>query len=230
MSHRWRTVLAGALALSVAVVGGCDGSSGGGAPERSARRDPVTAGTAVMAPSSDEIAPGVRRLVIAPAHAEGYAREAFSDWTDPDGDCQDTRAEILVAASAAPVSFTTAAACTVASGRWTDPWSGAVVTSARSLDIDHTVPLANAWRSGAWAWTAEARAAYAVDTSDPGHLLAIPLGENRSKGDDGPEAWRPPDRGAWCTYARLWTRIKAKWSLTATPAEWSAIEEMAATC
>ena len=195
------------------------------------RRSSVTTAIPTTVPHpGDEIAPGVVRLTIAPAHPEGYDRALFSDWTDPDGDCQDTRAEILIAASASPVTFTSASGCTVATGTWTDPWSGTVVTSARSLDIDHTVPLANAWRSGAWAWTPEARAAYAVDTVDAGHLLAIPLGENRSKGDDGPEAWRPPDRTRWCAYARVWTQVKAKWSLTATPEEWAAVQEMAATC
>ena len=221
--------VAAAALVVLAGLGGCAADPG------SAGRRPGAAGVAAPTTTSTtsvgaEIAPGVRRLVIAPAHPDGYDRALFSDWTDPDGDCQDTRAEILIASSALPVTFTSSTSCTVATGSWTDPWSGAVVTSARSLDIDHTVPLANAWRSGAWSWTPEARAAYAVDAADPGHLLAIPLGENRSKGDDGPESWRPPDRGSWCRYVQIWTGVKAKWSLTATPEEWAAIEEMAATC
>ncbi len=176
---------------------------------------------------------GVVQLRIAPeSHEDTYARELFgaSGWIDADHDCQDTRAEVLIQESSVPVTFTTAHDCTVATGQWTDPWSGTVTTSARGLDIDHTVPLANAWRSGAWAWTPEQRVAYANDLADAPHLDAILLGENRSKGDDGPEQWRPPSRRAWCAYAQAWTEIKARWQLTATPAEWDAVLDLAAAC
>jgi hypothetical protein len=128
------------------------------------------------------------------------------------------------------VTFTTTRDCTVATGQWIDPWSGAITTSARDLDIDHTVPLANAWRSGAWAWTPAQRVAYANDIADLPHLDAILLSENRSKGDDGPEQWRPPSPSAWCAYARAWTQIKARWQLSATPAEWDAVLELASAC
>jgi hypothetical protein len=137
---------------------------------------------------------------------------------------------VLIQESTVPVTFTTTRDCTVATGQWTDPWSGTVSTSARALDIDHTVPLANAWRSGAWAWTPEERLAYANDLADAPHLDAILLGENRSKGDSGPDEWRPPARTAWCAYAQAWTQIKARWQLTATPAEWNAVLDLAQTC
>jgi hypothetical protein len=78
--------------------------------------------------------------------------------------------------------------CTVASGQWTDPWSGQVTTDAHALDV----PLANAWRSGAWAWDSTRLYAYANDLANADHLNAILLGENRSKGDGGPERWKPP--------------------------------------
>jgi hypothetical protein len=176
---------------------------------------------------------GVEPLAVAPAsHESTYARERFgaSGWIDDDGDCQNTRAEVLIQESTVPVTFTTGRDCAVATGQWTDPWSGAVSTSAGALDIDHTVPLANAWRSGAWAWTPEQRVAYANDLADLPHLDAILLGENRSKGDAGPEQWRPPSRSAWCAYAQTWTQIKARWQLSATSAEWDAVLELAATC
>jgi hypothetical protein len=200
----------------------------GAEPPSAAATAPAAAPLPTTAlPRTGEIA----TLSIADAHPEGYERDLFgAGWTDADGDCQDTRAEVLVLESRTAVTFTTPSDCTVAGGEWIDPWSGAVTTSARALDVDHTVPLANAWRSGAWAWTAAQRVAYANDLADAGHLIAIPLGENRSKGDDGPEGWRPPARGSWCAYAQTWTSIKARWGLSATPAEWAALVEMATTC
>jgi hypothetical protein len=174
---------------------------------------------------------GITRLTVSNPHPEGYDRDLFgSSWIDADHDCQDTRAEALIAESQVPVTLTSASGCTVATGQWVDPWSGSVNTSARALDVDHTVPLANAWRSGAWAWEPTQRLAYANDLTEGDHLIGIPLGENRLKADDGPEAWRPPASSAWCLYARVWTAIKARWNLTASPAEWSAILEMASTC
>ena len=104
------------------------------------------------------------------------------------------------------------------------------MTDPTKLDIDHTVPLANAWASGAWSWTPDQRITYANDLANLDHLLAVPLEENRSKGDGGPEDWRPPAKADWCRYALSWDRIKAKWNLRATQAEWNALTEMTATC
>jgi hypothetical protein len=200
-------------------------------PTTSATTGPP-ATTAPPATSVGALPGGIEQLTVAaPSHEDSYNRDLFGDgWIDADHDCQDTRAEVLIAESATPVTFTTAASCTVLNGTWVDPWSGITTYVARSLDIDHTVPLANAWRSGAWAWSPAERVAYANDLTDSGHLIGIPLGENRSKGDDGPEAWKPPNPSAWCQYARTWTTIKKRWNLTASPEEWSAIIQMAATC
>lgn len=220
-------LLVAVLAVAVVVAVALGGADHSGVVQTRTRPASSAVPTTGGAGGAGEIA----TLRVAEAHPEGYAREQFGgDWTDADGDCQDTRAEVLIAESRRPVTFTTAAGCTVATGEWLDPWSGTVSTSARALDVHHTVPLANAWRSGAWAWTAEQRLGFANDLADAGHLIAIPLGENRGKGDDGPEAWRPPVTAAWCAYAQLWASIKARWDLSATPAEWAALQEMAATC
>ena len=168
--------------------------------------------------------------IAAPSHDGSYNREAgFGGWIDVNG-CRDTRAALLIRTSLAPVEYTGPSQCTVKAGRWTDPWSGITTTVAHGLHLDHTVPLANAWRSGAWAWTHEQRVAYANDLADALHLVPIVASENESKGDDGPDQWKPPNHKKWCDYAMAWDRIKAKWNLTATPAEWSALVAMAATC
>jgi len=146
---------------------------------------------------------GLTQLVVAPQDtAQVYVRAYFGDgWIDADHDCQDTRAEVLISESTAPVTFTTSSNCTVATGRWVDPWSGAVVTSATQVQIDHDVPLAEAWRSGAWAWTTAQRIAYANDLSYPWHLNAVTNSQNTSKSDSDPAHWKPPLQSTWCLYS-----------------------------
>jgi hypothetical protein len=192
---------------------------------------PTVASTVAPATTSTPAPPRLLPLTIAAAsHQDSYERDTdFGDWIDVDG-CQNTRATLLIRTSRVPVTFTSAKNCTVQTGNWTDPWSGAVTTVAHDFQIDHTVPLANAWRSGAWAWTHGQRVAYANDLADKDHLVPIVASENESKGDSGPDEWKPPKRSAWCRYALAWDRIKAKWHLTATPSEWTALKQMAATC
>ena len=183
-------------------------------------------------PTATGLPGGLTQLVVAPQDtAQVYVRAYFGDgWIDADHDCQDTRAEVLIWESTAPVTFTTSSNCTVATGRWVDPWSGVVVTSATQVQIDHDVPLAEAWRSGAWSWTTAQRIAYANDLSYAWHLNAVTNSENTSKSDSDPAQWKPPLQSTWCLYARAWTTIKAKYGLTADQAEWSALLTMARTC
>lgn len=169
-------------------------------------------------------------LVVAAAGAPvAYDRSAWVHWTDDDRDCQDTRAEVLIAESVTPVVLG-ASGCTVAAGTWVDPYSGTTWTVPSDLDVDHVVPLKNAHDSGGWAWDAETRRAYANDLTYAGHLAAVEDGLNQSKGAQGPEAWKPPAVGHWCTYATDWATIKTRWGLTVTASERAALAEMLATC
>ena len=61
------------------------------------------------------------------------------------------------------------------------------MTDSPEVDIDHVVPLANAWRSGASSasWRKADREAYA---NDPKVLLSVDDAANQAKGDKGPEA------------------------------------------
>lgn len=169
-------------------------------------------------------------VVASPNTASPYRRAAFGpDWIDADGDCHNTRAEVLMSESLEPVTFN-ANRCTVATGKWVDPWSGFTSTNASDLQIDHHVPLADAWRSGAWAWTDQRRQAFAQNLDEPDELNAISSAANDAKSDRAPDQWRPPDRSSWCRYATAWARIKREWSLTVTTAELDALRGMVATC
>jgi hypothetical protein len=161
----------------------------------------------------------------------GYSREEFphwaSDgtqfgWSEPDGSC-DVRDDALVRDGE---GVRVDAECSV-TGTWLDPYTGATLTDSADVDVDHVVPLANAWRSGASRWGAAEREAYA---NDPAVVLSADAGANRQKGDKGPEAWRPPNASYHCEYARRWVWIKSGWEMTVNAAEEGALEGMLATC
>ena len=186
---------------------------------------PVLASTSVDSPT-------VPHLAIAAISSDipSYDRGDWNHWIDADGDCQNTRAEVLIEESATAVEFRGTRQCTVDSGRWVALYTGTIIEVAGDLDIDHMVPLANAHRSGGWAWSAQRKRAYANDMSLGGHLIAVTASANRSKGAKGPEEWQPPDTGHRCDYAINWITVKATWGLTATVAEWAALEDMLSTC
>ena len=173
----------------------------------------------------------ILRLAIAPANTQvPYDRDEWRHWIDADKDCQDTRQEALLEESTTPPEFTDDRECRIATGRWTDPFTGGVFTEPGDLDIDHMVPLANAHRSGGHAWDRERKREYANDLAYAGHLIAVSASANRSKGSKGPDEWRPPDTDYWCQYALDWATIKREWNLTATQAEADALSEMLDTC
>lgn len=154
-------------------------------------------------------------------------------WEDADHDCQNTRAEVLITESRASVSFTErkdGRKCTVATGRWIGPWTGNTYTSARDLDVDHHVPVANAHRNGGHKWSPERRAAYYNDLDLPAALNAMDKSANQSKGARGPENWRPPLLNSHCRYATDWISVKHKYRLMVTQAERAALQEMLRTC
>lgn len=156
-----------------------------------------------------------------------YERNDWPHWLDEDGDCQDTRAEILIATSQVPVTFTRNDRCTVATGRWHDPYSGNIFTSAGDLDIDHLVPLRHAHGHGGDSWDERHRRQFA---NDPANLLPVSASANRSKGASSPDQWLPNNRGYWCQYGQHWQQIKQRYRLLITPPEQQAIDELLGTC
>ncbi|MEW2572996.1 hypothetical protein [Streptomyces sp. NPDC047070] len=76
------------------------------------------------------------------------------------------------------------------------------------------VPLAEAWDSGAHAWTAARREAYANDNDADRSLVAVTAVTDRAKADRHPANWTPPLADARCTYTAGWVATKLRWQLT----------------
>ena len=151
-----------------------------------------------------------------------YDRKLYEHWTDADGDCLDTRQEVLIAESQSPVTFDSTG-CHVLTGLWFDPYTGQRVTDPSRLDIDHLIPLSEAHRSGADSWTPSQRRRFANDLTHTDSLIAVTAASNRSKGDSDPARWLPPNERFRCEYVRRWVIAKATWGLDMDPAEWEAV-------
>lgn len=147
--------------------------------------------------------------------------EQFGRWiNDPnDETCYNTRALVLMRDSVHPVVYKDNNHCVVQSGHWNDPYTGKVFTSTDDIQIDHLVPLKNAYLSGAYKWTFRARCLYANYLGEEFHLISANGSENMKKGDKGPDKYIPPDSSYTCTYLKNWLKVKFLWGLKMTVAE-----------
>lgn len=151
-----------------------------------------------------------------------YDRALFGGWTDEDGDCRDTRAELLAELSTVPVRWS-ADGCRVERGRWIDPYTGRTHLDAETLDVDHVVPLAYAWARGADGWDSAAREHFGLD---PANLLPVEDRLNRSKGSRGPLSWLPPDEGFQCQYVLRFRRLSLLHGLEVSEEEGGRLEAL----
>lgn len=233
-------VLAASLLLAAA---GCSGTGTGAAPgddpkpgggKPSATAKPSATGDG-KAPSGD-VLPGmvgasVARTQLAalktapPGSMSGYSRDKFTHWAEQ-GDKCDTREVVLQRDGS---NVTRNSECKAVSGTWKSLYDEVVVTEATKMDIDHMVPLAEGWRSGAAGWDAAKRKAFANDLTRP-QLLAVTASSNRSKGDQSPDLWQPPSKASWCQYGRAWTTVKSTYGLTVTEPERKMLSTMLDTC
>jgi hypothetical protein len=213
----WTLRIAAAL-LALTAAAGCDvtvdpdadsGSAGGGAS---------TAG-------AGDAEAKLGKLTVAKAKSmSGYSRAKFPHWISTGSNC-DVRDSVLKR-DGTKVKLS---GCNVVAGTWVSVYDGDKITDPAKVDIDHVVPLANAWRSGANAWTTEKRQDFANDLDDP-QLVAVSASSNRSKGDQDPSTWKPEQTGAWCEYAQDWIVVKSRWKLTVTDAEKAALTAMLRKC
>ncbi|MFE3946719.1 HNH endonuclease family protein [Streptomyces sp. NPDC059118] len=170
----------------------------------------------------------IGKIPAADESRTGYKRDSFRHWIDEDSDGCSTRNEVLLAeAVKAPEQ---GARCTLTGGEWLSYYDEVTVTDPKKLDIDHMVPLAEAWDSGASTWDADRRMRYANDLGAERSLVAVTAKTNRSKADKDPSEWMPPANSAKCTYLADWTATKLRWKLSADDKERAALENLAAGC
>ncbi|MCM2281295.1 MAG: HNH endonuclease family protein [Bdellovibrionaceae bacterium] len=147
----------------------------------------------------------------------------FGSWINEDSpsDCYDTRAEALLrdAEPNVEVKFYRDNACKVRSGAWYDPYTNRIFKTSHSLQIDHVVPLKNAYMTGAWRWSRPARCHYANYVGNAYHLMTVHGHENMSKNSQDPSGYLPPNRAFLCEYVRSWMKIKLIWGLAVTAEE-----------
>lgn len=164
-------------------------------------------------------------LVVATPHTlKGYSKSEFPHWVEQGGNCN-TR-EIVLDRDGKNVKED--GQCRAVSGTWHSAYDGKTLRSASQMSIDHMVPLANAWRSGAYAWSMTRRQEFANDLTNP-QLIAVSTTSDQAKGDQNPAQWRPV-RSYWCVYARAWTDVKSHYRLTITAREKTALDGMLDTC
>jgi hypothetical protein len=217
--------LAAALAMAVGI-----GLAVPGLTSRAAGRHyPVTADDVAAARAA------LARLAVkGRAPLTGYTRAAFGvAWADVDGNGCDTRDDVL-GRDLTGVQFKAGTDdCIVVAGTLAEPYGGRQVAFRRGpgtsadVQIDHVVPLADAWQTGAQGWPAAVRAAFA---NDPANLLAVDGDLNQAKGAGDAATWLPPHKPFRCRYVLSQVRVKAAYGLWVTAAERAAISREIGRC
>lgn len=153
-----------------------------------------------------------------------YSRSSFKHWIDEDGDCLNTRQEVLQKESLEPVKIE---GCRVIQGKWYGEYGGEYYTNPSELDIDHIVPLKEAYESGADKWTPKKRKQFSNDYEN---LIAVDRSLNRQKGAKDPAEWLPPRTEYLCEYIERWVYIKSKYKLEIDTIEQKKVEEIQENC
>jgi hypothetical protein len=164
----------------------------------------------------------------------GFDRDKFGPaWADVDRNGCDTRNDILKRDLEDETFKPGTHDCIVLTGVLDDPYSGKTIKFKRGQDtsskvqIDHLVPLSDAWQKGAQQWSAAKRKEFA---NDPLNLLAVDGPLNSQKGDSDAATWLPPRRAYWCPYVARQIEVKAKYELWVTQAEKAAMEGILDKC
>lgn len=149
---------------------------------------------------------------IAPEECSGYDRGLFPHWIDvPNSVGMDVRDYVLIEER-------------LDDSYWISVYDASVILVSPEIDIDHLVPLMEAFCSGAdtfypnGVWNEDIATAYANDIENPETLIAVSSSSNRSKGASEPTEWMPAE-SAQCEYVNDWVTVKQAWGLNMDQAE-----------
>jgi len=156
--------------------------------------------------------------VATPSNDPPYKRDYFNHWITISGQCN-TRETVLKRDG---TNVVTNSSCAAVSGDWISPYDNVPTTLASDLDIDHLIPLKEAWVSGARDWTAARRQQFANELTQP-QLVAVTDDLNQAKGDKDPATWLPPLDSFKCNYVLAWIQVKQYYGLTIDTAEKTAL-------
>lgn len=159
-----------------------------------------------------------------------YNRDLYGDWRDTDGDCQDTRTEVLIQEADGPIQWESPRQCEIERGTWHGPYTGQTYHDPSELHVDHLVPLKEAHVSGAAEWSRGHRRAFSTDLDHLHTLMAVEAGANMSKGARDPAGWLPPNPDFRCEYVKRWIAVKERWDLAMDPEEKQAVERIQRCC
>ena len=226
-----RAIRLPAAAAALILLAACHASADDSAPvgkTSTPPRKPAASASHAAPPPPDETtarADLAELIVAAPHSMDGYSRDAFDIWSQSGG-CT-TRQKVLNRDGKHVVDQD--GDCQPESGSWYSVYDDTTVTVVAQATIDHVVPLAEAWRSGADRWSSKKRRAFGNDLTDP-QLLIASEESNSSKSDSGPADWKPENKGFWCTYGEDYILVKHKFALTTTKEEVAALDGMLDTC
>ncbi|MEI2269982.1 excalibur calcium-binding domain-containing protein [Microbacterium sp. No. 7] len=161
----------------------------------------------------------------------GYDRDEFGQrWKDIDRNGCGQRDDVLARDLTAVLKD---GRCVVASGILDDPFTGERIAFERGQDtsalvqIDHVVPLSDAWQKGAQQLTAHQRETLG---NDPLNLLAVDGAANAQKSDSDAATWLPKNTGFRCAYVARQVSVKVAYELWVTYAERDALERILTGC
>lgn len=109
----------------------------------------------------------------------------------------------------------------IVAGQWTCPYTGQQINNPNEIEIDHLVPLAEAWRSGAQSWPPQKLWKFGRSESN---LVAVSKKANREKSDSDISHWLPEYNTL--QYIDVWISVKAEFGLTVDELEYALIDQL----